>query len=159
MNHIETLKQALEALEMARRFVYSDNRPQCDEAITTLRIAIEQAEKQEPVAWRWVNGKGWLTYGEMPHDRFESTPLYTTPPAAPVQDVSLIDEGKTAAQRQWVGLTDEEKGDVCRVGAVYAPDGVVARTPLEYRKELEGVRLMAVRQAEAKLRDKNGGQA
>ena len=24
--------------------------------------------------------------------------LYTTPPAAPVQDVSLIDEGKTAAQ-------------------------------------------------------------
>jgi hypothetical protein len=25
-----------------------------------------------------------------------------------VQDVSLIDEGKTAAKRQWVGLTEEE---------------------------------------------------
>lgn len=28
---------------------------------------------------------------------------------APVQDVSLIDEGKTATQRPWVGLTDEEQ--------------------------------------------------
>jgi hypothetical protein len=27
---------------------------------------------------------------------------------APVQDVSLIDEGKTAAKRQWVGLYDDD---------------------------------------------------
>jgi hypothetical protein len=65
--------------------------------------------------------------------------LYTTPPA----------------QRQWVGLTDIEKLSVCRVGPVYAPDGVVTRTPIQYRKELEGVALMAVRQAEAKLKEKN----
>jgi hypothetical protein len=51
-------------------------------------------QMQEPVAWRWVNPKGWLTYGEKPHDTFKSTALYTTPPAA---------------QRQWVGLTDEEQ--------------------------------------------------
>jgi hypothetical protein len=44
--------------------------------------AAQPAPVQEPVAWRWTNGKGWLTYGEMQHDRFESTPLYTTPPAA-----------------------------------------------------------------------------
>jgi hypothetical protein len=31
--------------------------------------------------------------------------------SAPVQDVSLINEGKTAAQRQWVGLTQEEFRD------------------------------------------------
>ena len=31
---------------------------------------------------------------------------------APVQDVSLIDEGKTAAQRKWVGLTDDELSEV-----------------------------------------------
>jgi hypothetical protein len=40
------------------------------------------APVQEPVAWRWTNGKGWLTYGEAPHDTFKSTPLYTAPPAA-----------------------------------------------------------------------------
>ena len=57
--------------------------------------------------------------------------------------------------REFVGLTDEEKRGVCRVGPMYAPDGVVTRTPLEYRKELEGVALMAVRQAEAKLKEKN----
>jgi hypothetical protein len=62
-----------------------------------------------------------------------------------------------SAQRQWVGLTDIEKLSVCRVGPVYAPDGVVTRTPVQYRKELEGVALMAVRQAEAKLKEKNGG--
>lgn len=62
-------------------------------------------------------------------------------------------------QREWVGLTDEEKRSVCRVGPVYAPDGVVTRNPLEYRKELEGVALMAVRQAETKLKEKNGGAA
>jgi hypothetical protein len=28
--------------------------------------------------------------------------------SAPVQDVSLIDEGKTVAPVQWVGLTDED---------------------------------------------------
>jgi len=52
-----------------------------------------QPAVQEPVAWRWTNGKGWLTYGEMQHDRFESTPLYTTPPAPAVQEpVPLTDE-------------------------------------------------------------------
>jgi hypothetical protein len=59
------------------------------------------------------------------------------------------------AQRQWVVLTDEEKRNICRVGPVYAPDGVVTRRPLEYRKELEGVALTAVRKAEAKLKEKN----
>ena len=49
---------------------------------------------QEPVAWRWTNGKGWLTYGEIPHDRFESTPLYTTPQPAPVQPVMTDEKGR-----------------------------------------------------------------
>jgi hypothetical protein len=60
-----------------------------------------------------------------------------------------------AAQRQWVGLTDDEKQSVCRTGPVYAPNGVVTRTPLQYRAELEGVAWAAVRKAEAKLREKN----
>jgi hypothetical protein len=40
-----TVHQALEALEMSRRFVYADNRPQCDDAITALRAALEQKPK------------------------------------------------------------------------------------------------------------------
>jgi hypothetical protein len=55
----------------------------------------------------------------------------------------------------WAGLTDIEKRSICRIGPVYAPDGVVTLNPLEYRKELKGVALMAVRKAEAKLKEKN----
>ncbi len=58
-------------------------------------------------------------------------------------------------QRPWVGLTEDEAESVCKVGAVYAPDGVITRKPLEYRKELERVALIAVRKAAAKLKEKN----
>ncbi len=51
----------------------------------------KQRHEQEPVAWVWVNNKGWLNYGETPHDMFKSSPLYTTPP-----------------QRTWVGLTNND---------------------------------------------------
>jgi len=96
---INAMKQALEALEKidgAMPF------PVGRSAITSLRQAIEQAEKQEPVAWiehEW-SGTG------LRHLHFERreaslrdevvnpiwTPLYTTP----------------QPQREWVGLTDEE---------------------------------------------------
>jgi hypothetical protein len=66
-----------------------------------------------------------------------------------------VHDGRVAAQRQWVGLTDEEKQSICRTGAVYAPNGVVARTPFQYREELEGVAWRAVRKTEAKLKEKN----
>jgi hypothetical protein len=55
----------------------------------------KQRHEQEPVAWVWVNNKGWLNYGETPHDMFKSSPLYPHP------------------QRTWVGLTDEEIDLVC----------------------------------------------
>jgi hypothetical protein len=58
-------------------------------------------------------------------------------------------------QREWVGLTPEDEQSLCQVGPVYAPDGVVTRKPLEYRNELQDVALMAVRKADAKLREKN----
>jgi hypothetical protein len=63
--------------------------------------------------------------------------------AAPVQDVSLIDEGKTAAQRQWVGLAEADK-DKPDIGAyVYLNDDWLDgyKTGMEY--------------AEAKLKEKN----
>jgi hypothetical protein len=58
---------------------------QRDDEDTPLNVAAPPAAQPapvQPVAWRWVNPKGWLTYGEAPHDTFKSTPLYTAPPAA-----------------------------------------------------------------------------
>ena len=65
------MKQALEALD-------SDNADIQLRAATTLRAAIEQAEKRKPVAWRLDDGNGDYTYfdkrwGVIPP---EATPLY-----------------------------------------------------------------------------------
>jgi hypothetical protein len=54
-----------------------------------------ESEKQEPVAWRWVPSKVWHDYvmsddperAKLASEHgIEVQPLYTTPPAAPVQD-------------------------------------------------------------------------
>ncbi len=199
MNHIEAMKQALEALEVASSCVDGyyvpkgkTMLPEVENAITALRTAIEQAEKQEPVAWmkeggfrsqvtfdwriakregltiplysrpqlacapthepvatmtvRHTKNKTEIGYGpaskgyDLPNGEYK---LYTTPPAAPVQEpvaaqcrfpavawaqcdveharmvmanphewkgyeVRLLYTTPPAAQRQWVGLTDEE---------------------------------------------------
>jgi hypothetical protein len=64
----------------------------CDPAITSLRQAIEQAEKQEPVAWfeESPSGEWFLAYTFNPNAKTE--PLYTTP----------------QPQREWVGLTQQD---------------------------------------------------
>ena len=72
------------------------------EAIAVVEKALAQPE-QEPVAWVWVNNKGWLNYGETPHDMFKSSPLYPHPQRSE-------SSGKPAA---WVGLTDEEVRQMC----------------------------------------------
>ena len=92
---ITVMKQALYALEMWPVETFHARQ---ENAIDALRTAIEQAYKQEPVAWmiEW-NGEptgdlfrdeGYATR-EMqrlnmlrPQDRRRLVPLYTTPPAA-----------------------------------------------------------------------------
>lgn len=46
-------------------------------------------------------------------------------------------------------LTDEQVKELLRIGPVYAPDGVVTRTPFSYRKELLDTAVWALRKAEA----------
>lgn len=90
---IEAMKQALEALETC---MYPQQKQ--IQAITSLRQAIEQAEKQELVALQtvyetiihWDEGGGKRSRKELARRIVD---LYITPPAA---------------QRQWIGLTDEE---------------------------------------------------
>ena len=75
---IEAMKQAIEALECA----LSDNKPyltKCVHAITTLRQAIAEAEKQEPVGHLQEEffGRGQVMWFKKPADQ---SMLYTHPP-------------------------------------------------------------------------------
>jgi hypothetical protein len=87
---LDAMKQALEALEE----IHPGNMtPMAEEAwnkaIATLRHAIEQAERQEPVAWMWKDGT--LTIDP---DRADGTwtPLYTAPPQRQPLTDEEIDE-------------------------------------------------------------------
>ena len=67
---IAAMKAALEALESCDNGDYSTghvirpsfNEKDVDNAITALRAAIEQAEKCEPVAWRWSERGFWFSW-------------------------------------------------------------------------------------------------
>jgi hypothetical protein len=111
---IEAMKQALKTFEKIHEgcgFVKEDDlhkdaknlatyiQEDCDFTMRTLRQAIEQAEKQEPVAWLvrdYVDGFRYVSSTENPSGTIAvlSEPLYTAPP-----------------KREWVGLTDEEIND------------------------------------------------
>ena len=80
---IEAMKQALEALEKSVDNFMANTQHQ--QAITTLRQAIAEAEKQEPVAWinvqerkfEWNGPVLWETPTVVVLDKI---PLYTHPP-------------------------------------------------------------------------------
>jgi hypothetical protein len=108
MNKDEALRLALEALEtlhdenmdyLTRNKLGGENN-QCmvfaREAITAIKAALEA--KDEPVAFvkGWNCGRLEVIVRSL-NQRFEiDQPLYTTPP-----------------QRTWVGLTDEDKSEIC----------------------------------------------
>ena len=126
MTEREALKLALEALELHLTH-HEHGCVYLDPAVTAIKEALAQPE-QEPVAWATMLGSyAHVSWGKDRPDypiRYE-VPLYTTPPAA---------------QRQWVGLTDEEAKKA------------FAEHNCDISKDLAGILARAI---EAKLKEKN----
>jgi len=129
---IEAMKQALDCLQAAYNLQQIDDlippHAPVKQAVASLRQAIEQAEKQEPVAWITDHGKGWLRWHSESDSEKNKTSisLYATP----------------QPQREWVGLTDEE----IKRAPHHMVDGAYHYS---FKQGAEW--------AEAKLREKNGG--
>jgi hypothetical protein len=88
MTKDEALKLALDALEVASSCVDGyyipkgkTHLPEVEEAITALRQAIAEAEKQKPVAWMvWGENNVPALTRTKPADRYVFDALYTSPP-------------------------------------------------------------------------------
>jgi hypothetical protein len=121
---ILAMKQALESLKVLLRDYGAvhdagdlEMQPafhQAHIAIEKLRQAIEQAEKQEPVAWMYEwGGNKHLTFVdqrfiEKAHPHFnKSTPLYTAPVHASDISAKRVDETEKD-RHEWVGLTKKD---------------------------------------------------
>jgi hypothetical protein len=120
---IEAMRQALAALELTSRD-YREQR----HAVSVLRQAIEQAEKQEPVAWvnqanlnsaaiqRNRGGQGDMhTWSETPTWDY-SVPLYTSPP--PRQP--LTDDEISALRREVAALSANALDDYKMIQSLMA---------------------------------------
>jgi hypothetical protein len=83
----EAAQQALEAMACMRDMVaHPDNLQFIDNAITALRTALAEPE-QKPVAWANKDDLGKFDMRVRTNcDHYHTVPLYTTPPAAPVQE-------------------------------------------------------------------------
>jgi len=82
---IEAMKQALEALDCIYSPLHVREINKVGAAMDVLRQAIEQAEKQEPVAWRYQNGiteTEYLVWQKGTGGR-NWTPLYAEPLPCP----------------------------------------------------------------------------
>jgi hypothetical protein len=106
--------------------------------IQALRQAIEQAEKQEPVAWMYKGNFHDFDPSEWASPEFVVTPLFTAP-----------------QQREWVGLTDDELKEIqfstdTEVEYVTYDEG-------EYGTEIDIFPENFARAIEAMLKEKNGG--
>ena len=78
----------IEVVKLAREVIqdyideYGPHEKDSGAAYTLMKLdqAIEQAQKQEPVAWITQGGKGWLRWHKSYDDNKDSVPLYTSPP-------------------------------------------------------------------------------
>jgi hypothetical protein len=105
---IEVMKQAIEAFEELKREVTRDGTVSENwdayygkeyDALEALRKAVEQAEKQEPVAYKYTDKTNPLVFYFTERKGKDVT-----------QNPDVIETALYTApqQREWVGLTDEE---------------------------------------------------
>ncbi len=128
---IEAMRQALEALEIeqgAHAYLQLGKAEHIEEAITALRTAIEQAEKQEPVAWANINKHGDITHTNNKRMPWSKTPLYTTPPEAQKEHKQM--NGKQSPAPWNTPATSVQEP--------VAWQGVYDKTDLYYRKPVQG---------------------
>lgn len=80
-------------------------------------LGLDYEPVQEPVAWRFQSAVGGWAYGKEPPigSKYAVQPLYTTPPAAPVQEFVCSTglchykaQRPVAKPHKWVGLSEEE---------------------------------------------------
>ena len=119
---IEVMKQALEALNEIKNANIKGLYllPDFHNAITALRQAIAQAEKQEPVAYLCENAVGHKYFRwKKPTSHYKPIALYTAPP-----------------KRQWVGLTDDDVDWI--LGLAYAHDTELVKTVETKLKDKNG---------------------
>ena len=117
---IEAMKQALEALELCNGAETADGIViYTDKEITSLRQAIAEAEKQEPVAWMHKQGNyEEPSFRQLDDDEisraWEQYPLYTHPqPATQCEFIRHTKEGThwcalAEKSADWVGLTSQD---------------------------------------------------
>jgi len=154
---IEAMKQALEALEIeqgAHAYLQLGKADHIEQSIAALRTAIEQAEKQEPVAWtaRELELIDGMIRVQLDHaercDSIANRTMADKQKGWDMERVTLLQKIRAtppAAQRQWVGTTNPERAKLL----ASIPD-----VPFEGDWH---TRLLDAH--EAKLREKNGGQA
>ena len=140
-----------EALKMCLEYIETDahERKYVRHAIKQA-LAAQPAPVQEPVAWavvgegewgEWVIGQQFETNNPPNHEYWKNrgyllVPLYNTPPAA---------------QRQWVGLTDEERDAIFELHHTRLGGWDHGGDEVMYDKHFED----AVAAIEAKLKEKN----
>jgi hypothetical protein len=111
MTKDEALDLALEALETywgkAEHRRTKEDEYHAQEAITAIKQA-RSAPVQEPLEY-WNAVEGWVKIDEV-REHFDSVGCGTIYKNAGEDRVPLY----TAAQRQWVGLTDEERTEIRR---------------------------------------------
>lgn len=132
----EALKLALEALEledMACRYEKDPTPEHIDKAITALREALaEQPAQQEPEIVERIKCRAGQTL------RTVRNPNITARESIELANWIVTNTAPPAAQRTWVGLTDEEVEQVC------VPLGAAMLSFTEVARAIE-----------AKLREKN----
>jgi hypothetical protein len=115
---IEAMKLALEALGKVKDMAWSEDTAEGRKTIEALRAAIEQAEKQEPVAYWDEKAEVFCMPPKDGSRPFAKSwkPLYTAPPQQRSEQwwkheiSNAFAEGyeKGRAQREWQGLTEDD---------------------------------------------------